>query len=167
MKDWYDGNQHELIRIAVASGGFQVDYDPSRGMYRVSVFDELGHWQDECWFDEYRSEPAKFNGVFYVGKKKENAPPEPTISAEKMREMCENAQKFLRNNGFWGTYTPEKQIVFCKNCRHRGTTGCPMYSEEWYEIDEGGGYYDSDFMIHDRTIDDGFCDRGERGNPYE
>lgn len=55
------------------------------------------------------------------------------------------------------------EVVRCKDCKHRGReTYCPMCFEEWYEIDEGDGYYDSDFTIHDRTIDEGFCDRGER-----
>ena len=57
------------------------------------------------------------------------------------------------------------EVVRCKDCKHRGRkTYCPMYFQEWYEIDEGDGYYDSDFTIHDRTIDEGFCDRGERKN---
>ena len=55
------------------------------------------------------------------------------------------------------------EVVRCKDCKHRGSeTYCPMCFEEWYEIDEGDGYYDSDITTHDRTIDEGFCDRGER-----
>lgn len=40
-----------LIRIA-ESNDFIVDYDPDKGMYRFSIF-ENGHWQDEYWFDAY------------------------------------------------------------------------------------------------------------------
>lgn len=40
-----------LIRIA-SSDDFIVDYDHSRGMYRVSVFKDY-HFQDEYWFDAY------------------------------------------------------------------------------------------------------------------
>lgn len=29
-----------------------VDYDPERGMYRVSIFKDY-HYQDEFWFDAY------------------------------------------------------------------------------------------------------------------
>lgn len=55
------------------------------------------------------------------------------------------------------------KVVRCKDCKHRGIeTCCPMCFEEWYEIDEGYGRYDSDITTHDRTIDEGFCDRGER-----
>ena len=44
-----------LINIAIAQGyehDFQVDYDPERGMYRVSIFTD-NHWHDEFWFDAY------------------------------------------------------------------------------------------------------------------
>lgn len=39
-------------------------------------------------------------------------------------------------------------------------------NEEWYE----DGYHESDYVIHDNTVDAGFCDRGVRdeneGNIY-
>ena len=41
----------DLIRIS-ESDDFVVDYNKSRGMYRVSVFDD-GHFWDEYWFDAY------------------------------------------------------------------------------------------------------------------
>ena len=41
-----------LIRIC-ESEDFVVDYDPDRGMYRLSTFEE-NHFQDEYWFDAYR-----------------------------------------------------------------------------------------------------------------
>lgn len=49
-------------------------------------------------------------------------------------------------------------IVFCKDCKYRGSDiECPMcYTENYYDED-----YDGDYIFHDRTIDDGFCDRGE------
>ena len=54
------------------------------------------------------------------------------------------------------------KVVLCKDCKHRGDgENCPMCHVEWFEIDEGDGYHDSDFITHDRTIDEGFCDRGE------
>ena len=56
-------------------------------------------------------------------------------------------------------------VVRCKDCKHRQTDECPMYYEEWYEIDEGDGYADTDFIIHDYTRDDGFCHHGERREP--
>jgi hypothetical protein len=36
-----------------------------------------------------------------------------------------------------------------------------MCFEEEIEWDDDG-YTESDYVLHDRTIDDGFCDRGER-----
>ena len=48
-------------------------------------------------------------------------------------------------------------VVRCKDCDNRHTDDCPMYHEEWYEIDEGDGYFDSDFTVHDYSQDDGFC----------
>jgi hypothetical protein len=57
------------------------------------------------------------------------------------------------------------EVVRCKDCKHRGDDlCCPMCFEEEYEIDEGDGYFDTDYITHDRTVDDGFCDRGERRN---
>ena len=49
------------------------------------------------------------------------------------------------------------ELVRCKDCKHQHTNCCPMYHEEWYEIDEGDGYVDNDFRVHDYSQDDGFC----------
>ena len=54
-------------------------------------------------------------------------------------------------------------IVFCKDCKYRGSDiECPMcYEEDYYDKDlEWDGIY------RDRTIDDGFCDRGELEEEY-
>ena len=51
----------------------------------------------------------------------------------------------------------QPEIIHCKNCKHRDSNDCPMYYEEWIEIDEGDGYFDTDNIIHDRTTDEGFC----------
>lgn len=52
-ESWYAGKLSEMdvIRI-VDSDDFVVDYDKSRGMYRVSIFED-GHFKDEVWFDAY------------------------------------------------------------------------------------------------------------------
>ena len=43
-----------------------------------------------------------------------------------------------------------------------------MYYEEWIEIDEGDGYFDTDTIIHDPTTDEGFCHCAElRGEEDE
>lgn len=44
-------SEMDVIRI-VDSDDFVVDYDKSRGMYRVSVFKD-NHFADEIWFDSY------------------------------------------------------------------------------------------------------------------
>ena len=55
------------------------------------------------------------------------------------------------------------EVVRCKDCVHRREpTECPMCYETWVEYDDGDGYCDTDILIHDRSIDEGFCDRGER-----
>lgn len=54
------------------------------------------------------------------------------------------------------------EVVRCRDCKHRGEDGCPMYHEEYIEWDDDG-YLELDIVEHDRTTDDGFCDRGERG----
>lgn len=51
-------------------------------------------------------------------------------------------------------------IVYCRNCKNRYTTDCPMYFEEYVEWDDDG-YHESDYIVHDNTVDAGFCDRGE------
>jgi hypothetical protein len=52
-ESWYasKANDMDVVRILV-SDDWIVDYDKSRGMYRVSYFED-GHFVDECWFDAY------------------------------------------------------------------------------------------------------------------
>lgn len=61
-----------------------------------------------------------------------------------------------------------EELVRCKNCIHRQTYKCPMYNEEWYTIDEGDGYLEDDWVVHDYTVDDGYCHLGDtRGGEEE
>ena len=54
--------------------------------------------------------------------------------------------------------------VRCKDCKNRCDEGsCPMYYVEEIEWDDDG-YTEVDFVPHDLTHDEGFCDRGERRN---
>jgi len=53
-----------------------------------------------------------------------------------------------------------QKIVHCKDCKHRLTDECPMYEEHWEDYDDDG-YTDHDLIICDRTVDDGFCYKGE------
>ena len=54
------------------------------------------------------------------------------------------------------------EVVRCKDCKHRGyDSHCPMCFVEEIEYDDDG-YTETDFIYHNNTTDDGFCDRGER-----
>ena len=52
-ESWYKSklSDMDVVRIDI-SDDFVVDYDKSRGMYRVSIFKD-NHFQDEYWFDAY------------------------------------------------------------------------------------------------------------------
>ena len=52
-ESWYARKLDEMDVVRISdSDDFVVDYDRSRGMYRVSVFGD-GHFKDEYWFDAY------------------------------------------------------------------------------------------------------------------
>lgn len=57
-ESWYAaGSPEDVIRIDI-SDDWIVDYDKSRGMYRVSYFKD-NHFVDECWFDAYEEKETK------------------------------------------------------------------------------------------------------------
>ena len=60
-------------------------------------------------------------------------------------------------------------IVYCRNCKNRYTTDCPMLFEEYVEWD-ADDYHESQYIVHDNTVDAGFCNRGvldeNEGNIY-
>ena len=49
-------------------------------------------------------------------------------------------------------------VVRCKDCWKRGGYQCPMFYEELESYDEGA----YEWIAHDNTERNGFCDRGER-----
>ena len=53
-------------------------------------------------------------------------------------------------------------LVQCKDCQHRETDDCPMYWVEWIMFEDCDGYTDNDYIVHDYTTDDGYCNYGER-----
>ena len=55
--------------------------------------------------------------------------------------------------------TKAEPQTLCEDCKYRNTEECPMYYEEWVSRDYDG-YIESDIVVHDRTLDEGFCDRG-------
>lgn len=67
-ESWYAGklSDMDVVRI-VDSDGFVVDYDKSRGMYRVSMF-EAGHFCDEIWFDAYEDKEVDDRVDKIIGK---------------------------------------------------------------------------------------------------
>lgn len=48
---------NNLIRISI-NNDWIVDYDRSRGMYRVSYFQD-NHFVDEHWFDAYEEKEVR------------------------------------------------------------------------------------------------------------
>ena len=77
-------------------------------------------------------------------------------------DMAIEALQFAKHFDLLKDYQSLQEVVRCKDCTHRHTDDCPIYHEEWYEIDEGGGCFDSDFIVHDDSKDNDFCSRGER-----
>lgn len=56
------------------------------------------------------------------------------------------------------------EVVRCKDCRKRGSDDCPMFNREWRTIMRGNECVD-DFIFHDLTQPNGFCNYGERREP--
>lgn len=55
-------------------------------------------------------------------------------------------------------------VVRCKECRFRGNPmNCPMCHEEDY-YDEDDGF---DYIVRDETVDEGYCQKGEREDDNE
>lgn len=52
-ESWYAAKLSDMDAVRIHySDDFVVDYDKSRGMYRVTIFKD-GHFWDEVWFDAY------------------------------------------------------------------------------------------------------------------
>ena len=56
----------------------------------------------------------------------------------------------------------KSEVVRCRDCKHRRTDECPMYSTEIVQWLNDELMPEWDEIEHDSTRDDGFCDRGER-----
>ena len=87
-----------LIEIA-NSDDFVVDYDPDRGMYRVSIFKDRHFW-DEFWFDAYEGEfkDNKFDIKGY-GMSKEHNPKSKEIYDFISKLDFENGDYFCFKSG--------------------------------------------------------------------
>lgn len=89
-----------------------------------------------------------------------------TINFADMEEFCDMAIEALQKEA-------ERQemviraserhlgLVRCKDCRKRGSDDCPMFSREWRVIMRGDKCVD-DFVFHDLTEPNGFCNYGKR-----
>lgn len=83
-----------------------------------------------------------------------------TCEACKCNKVC-NHDKFGFEN--CGNYISEDvvEVVRCKDCEHRETFGCPMYTEEIVEWDDDG-YFEQEILVSDHSTDTGFCSCGKR-----
>lgn len=52
-------------------------------------------------------------------------------------------------------------IVRCKDCKYFHSWECAMVFEETISWDDDG-YTEWDDITHDRAVENGFCDRGEK-----
>jgi len=66
------------------------------------------------------------------------------------------------DNGDYQWSDNHGELIRCEECKNRYTLDCPMYFEEWIQIDDSDDYIDTDYIVHDQTTDDGYCHRGER-----
>ncbi len=80
---------------------------------------------------------------------------------ELIRALAYDREQYEKGYGD-GTQAVMESIVHCEDCKWRGIEGkCPMYHVDEIEWDDDG-YTEVDYVPHDYTIDEGFCDRGER-----
>lgn len=80
-----------------------------------------------------------------------------------MSELPKDTITHYGNDGKGNITITITELIRCKDCVHRNDPiKCPMCFEEWVEIDEGDGYMDSDYILHDNTDDNGYCDRADR-----
>lgn len=74
-----------------------------------------------------------------------------------LQEVTNDIEEQLREFGCENYKCKEDfaEIVYCKDCEHRGTLKCPMFDYEYREWSE-------DYEEIDSTEDIGFCHCGER-----
>ena len=118
---------------------------------------------DETGFPHWATEQAYKNGYAkgYADGKAENV---SCGVLDQVRWERDVAMQQLEEHGipFCGIAPDVVKVVRCKDCKHRGDdVHCPMCFEELREWDYDG-YRETDFVLHDRTTDDGFCHNGER-----
>ena len=58
------------------------------------------------------------------------------------------------------------EVVRCKDCKYRYGNDCPMRHVEWVKCEEDG-FIELDDIMQDNTMDDMFCNCGERWDGEE
>lgn len=90
------------------------------------------------------------------------------VDEERLVQALTDAQKFYCEGYRAGKTAARAEIVRCKDCKYNGVLDlCPMCFEETVYQDEGNypdgsECWDVYEQKVDRTVYDGFCDRGER-----
>ncbi len=87
------------------------------------------------------------------------------INYDAFCKEIDKGELLVGNNAEWAKEIARKvavEIINCKDCKHRyDKEYCPMCFEEAIEWDDDG-YMETDYVMHDRTQDDGYCECGER-----
>lgn len=106
-ESWYARNLSDMdvIRISV-SDDWIVDYDKSRGMYRVSYFQD-NHFVDEYWFDAYEEKEVDDRIEKIIDKLEE--------LKVNFKEGLTKRRKVLDGNGMW--YFLDRLIIEIKNLK--------------------------------------------------
>lgn len=96
-----------MIRIS-ENHDWTVDYDPERGMYRVSYFQD-NHFVDECWFDVYEEKELSGKAI-----------PKPVIRFDNYNHewsagRCPNCNKIISFD-FGLNSNPGNRKCYCSKC---------------------------------------------------
>lgn len=99
-ESWYAAKLSDMDVVRTHdSDDFVVDYDKSRGMYKVTIFKD-GHFWDEVWFDVYEEKECREHGHWIL--RVENNTCDMTYQYE-----CSKCKQSLK----------QKNITnFCPNC---------------------------------------------------
>lgn len=86
-ESWYAAKLIDMDVVRTHdSDDFVVDYDKSRGMYRVTIFKD-GHFWDEVWFDAYED------------KEVDNKIEKIIDKLEKLKISFKQSGRYLNKNG--------------------------------------------------------------------
>ena len=99
-ESWYAAKLIDMNVVRThESDDFVVDYDKSRGMYRVTIFKD-GHFWDEVWFDAYEDREC------------DNRIEEIIDKLEKFKVSFKQSKRYLNADGI--EYFFDKLIAWIK-----------------------------------------------------